>query len=112
MTKFTEFFASVWKVIIKGDMERVPGYIAVGGLSWVDGYCESQPVGAANQGNTQVLLFLLWIGIGVLWWCYYKRSNIFKFAKHVWTLFKSSLIANGRYIIRIYTLQICHGITT
>lgn len=65
MTKFTEFFASVWKVIIKGDMERVPGYIAVGGLSWVDGYCESQPVGAANQGNTQVLLFLLWIGIGV-----------------------------------------------
>lgn len=69
MTKFTEFFASVCKVIIKGDMERVPGYIAVGGLSWVDGYCESQPVGAANQGSTlfsflfslftQVLLFLL-----------------------------------------------------
>lgn len=40
MMKFIEFFVFVCKVIIKGDMERVFGYIVVGGLFWVDGYCE------------------------------------------------------------------------
>lgn len=32
-------------------MGQLPGYIAVGGLSWADGYCEGQPHSADNQGN-------------------------------------------------------------
>lgn len=32
-------------------MERLPGYIAVGGLSWTDDYCEEEPPLASSQGS-------------------------------------------------------------
>lgn len=42
---------SILQLIVKGDMGRLPGYIAIGGLSWADGYCEGQPHLADNRGN-------------------------------------------------------------
>lgn len=32
-------------------MGGLPGYIAIGGLSWIDGYCEGQPDFVDNLGN-------------------------------------------------------------
>lgn len=32
-------------------MGGLPGYIAIGGLSWTDGYCEGQPDFVDNLGN-------------------------------------------------------------
>ena len=39
------------QIIIKGVLGRLPGYIAVGGLSWADGYCGAEPPLANSEGN-------------------------------------------------------------
>ncbi|XP_078369213.1 uncharacterized protein LOC144653157 isoform X3 [Oculina patagonica] len=45
-----------YKLIVKGDMGRLPGYIAIGGLSWADGYCEGQPHLADNRACSKTLV--------------------------------------------------------
>lgn len=36
---------------MKGEVGGLPGYIAIGGLSWIDGYCEGQPDFVDNLGK-------------------------------------------------------------
>jgi len=44
------------KLIIKGEVGGLPGYIAIGGLSWIDGYCEGQPDFVDNLACSKTLV--------------------------------------------------------
>lgn len=49
-------YVIILQLIIKGDMERLHGYIALGGLSWANGYCEGVPHSVDNRGNVPLQL--------------------------------------------------------